>query len=66
MHRLQTRADQRNDYCGDKPMNLAHQLLLTTIANIESYRHGQCRIGALTMSGASEAATHLDFGWRLR
>lgn len=43
-------------------MNLAHQLLLATIADIESYRHGQCRIGAQTMSGASEAAVHLDFG----
>ncbi|MEM5456453.1 hypothetical protein VSR69_16685 [Paraburkholderia phytofirmans] len=47
-------------------MNLAHQLLLTTMADIESYRNGQCRIGAQTMPSASEAATHLDFGWRLR
>jgi hypothetical protein len=47
-------------------MNLAHQLLLTTMADIESYRNGQCRTGAQTMLGASEAATHLDIGWHLR
>jgi hypothetical protein len=61
MHRRKTRADHRNDYGGDKQMNLAHQLLLATIADIESYRHGQYRSGAQTTSGASEAAIHLDF-----